>query len=52
VDDIASALQQMIDQPELRERSIELGLERAKLFTWDKAARELLAIYDRVAQQG
>ncbi len=50
VDDIARALQQMIDQPELRERSIGLGLERAKLFTWDKAARELLAIYDRVGR--
>ena len=48
VDDIARALQQMIDQPELRERSIELGLERAKLFTWDKAARELLAIYEQL----
>ena len=51
VDDIARALQQMIEQPELRARSIGLGLERAKLFTWDKAARELLAIYDRVARR-
>ena len=50
VDDIARALQQMIDRPELRERSIGLGLERAKLFTWDKAARELLAIYDQIAR--
>jgi len=49
VDDIAHALRQMIDQPELRERSIGLGLERAKMFTWDKAARELLGIYDQVA---
>ncbi|CAG0934668.1 mannosyl-N-acetyl-alpha-D-glucosaminyl-diphospho-ditrans,octacis-undecaprenol 3-alpha-mannosyltransferase / alpha-1,3-rhamnosyltransferase [Thermoflexales bacterium] len=49
VADIAHALQQMIEQPDLRARSIELGLERAKLFTWDKAARELLAIYDHVA---
>jgi len=48
VDDIARALRQMIDQPDLRERSIGLGLERAKLFTWDKAARELLAIYDQL----
>ena len=51
VDDIARALRQMIEQPELRERSIGLGLERAKLFTWDKAARELLSIYDRVVQR-
>ena len=48
VDDITRALRQMIDQPELRERSIGLGLERARLFTWEKAAQELLAIYDRI----
>ena len=48
VDDIVRALRQMFDQPELRERSIGRGLERAQLFTWDKAARELLAIYDRI----
>lgn len=52
VDDIARALQQMIDRPELRERSIGPGLERAKSFTWEKAARELLAIYDQVAHSG
>jgi glycosyltransferase involved in cell wall biosynthesis len=52
VDNIAHALRQMIDQPELRTRSIGLGLEHAKLFTWDKAARELLTIYDRIALKG
>jgi glycosyltransferase involved in cell wall biosynthesis len=50
VDDIARALRQMIDRPELRARSIGMGVERAKLFTWDKAARELLTIYDQVAR--
>jgi glycosyltransferase involved in cell wall biosynthesis len=52
VDDIAHAMQQMIDQPELRERAIGLGVERAKLFTWDKAAQQLLAIYEQVAKRG
>jgi glycosyltransferase involved in cell wall biosynthesis len=52
VDDIARTLQQMIDQPELRERSIGAGLERAKTFTWDKAARELLSIYDQITLKG
>jgi glycosyltransferase involved in cell wall biosynthesis len=50
VDDIAQALTRMMSTPELRQRSIGLGLERAQLFTWDKAARELLAIYEQVAQ--
>jgi glycosyltransferase involved in cell wall biosynthesis len=49
VDEIAYALHQMIEQPELSARSIELGLERAQLFTWEKAARDLLAIYDLIA---
>jgi glycosyltransferase involved in cell wall biosynthesis len=52
VGNITHAVQQMIEQPELRTRSIGLGLERAKLFTWDKAARELLTIYDRIALKG
>ena len=49
VDEIASALQQMIAHPELREKSIGLGLERAQLFTWEKAARKLLTVYDRIS---
>jgi glycosyltransferase involved in cell wall biosynthesis len=48
VDAIAHALREMIDRLELRERSIGLGLERARLFTWEKAARELLAIYEQL----
>jgi glycosyltransferase involved in cell wall biosynthesis len=49
-DAITRALREMIERPELRKRSIEMGLERAKSFTWDKAARELLAIYDCVVR--
>jgi glycosyltransferase involved in cell wall biosynthesis len=52
VDDIARALQQLIDQPALREKSIGLGLERAQAFTWGQAARDLLAIYNQVARRG
>ena len=48
VDDITHALMRMMGEPELRERSIGMGLERAKLFTWDKAAKELLTIYDQL----
>ncbi len=45
---IAHALRDMIQQPELRARSIASGLERSKLFTWENAAQELLAIYDHL----
>ena len=48
VDAIAQALQQMLTLPDLRERSIAAGSERARSFTWDKAACQLLALYDRI----
>lgn len=43
---ITRALRAMIDQSELRATTIAAGLERARLFTWEKAASQLLAIYD------
>jgi glycosyltransferase involved in cell wall biosynthesis len=43
---IARALDQMLTQSDLRAASIAAGIERARTFTWEKAARELLAIYD------
>jgi glycosyltransferase involved in cell wall biosynthesis len=47
-DAIAQALRQMIDRPDLRSASMAAGLDRARTFTWDKAAGELLAIYDKL----
>jgi glycosyltransferase involved in cell wall biosynthesis len=49
VDAIAGALQAMIGQSDLRDRARAAGIERAHLFTWEKAAQELLSIYDRLA---
>ncbi len=48
VDAMAKAMKTMLSQPVLRDRSIGQGAERSKIFTWEKAARELLAIYDRL----
>jgi glycosyltransferase involved in cell wall biosynthesis len=48
VDAIARAMQQMIDQSELRDRSRAAGIDRARRFTWTSAARELLSIYERL----
>jgi glycosyltransferase involved in cell wall biosynthesis len=48
VNAIARALDQLLAQPDLRAASIAAGLERARTFTWEKAARELLVIYDRM----
>ena len=49
---ITHALQTMLTQPDLRATSIAAGLERARLFTWEKAARELLLIYDEMKDEG
>jgi glycosyltransferase involved in cell wall biosynthesis len=43
---ITQALRAMLDQSALRATSIAAGRDRARTFTWDKAARELLSIYD------
>lgn len=48
---IAHALTTMLAPSDLRERSIAGGVDRARLFTWERAARELLAIYARFAPQ-
>ena len=49
VDAIANALKMMLTQSDLRDRSMVAGLDRARRFTWEQAARELLVIYDRIA---
>ena len=51
VNAIADALQQTLTQSDLRQRMIAAGLERAKMFTWEKSAQQLLAIYDQLLKQ-
>jgi glycosyltransferase involved in cell wall biosynthesis len=50
VDAIANGLTTMLTSPELGARSIAAGIDRARTFTWEKAARELLSIYDQVGR--
>ena len=45
VDALTDALRRLLDEPTLRERLIAGGLERAREFTWDRAAQELKNIY-------
>jgi len=49
VEDIARALGRVLTDEGLRRRMIERGLARAREFTWERAARLLLAEYKRVA---
>ncbi len=48
VDAIANAMAAMLTSSELRDRSIAAGIDRARSFTWEKAARELLSLYDQI----
>lgn len=44
VADIKNGLQQLLDQPNLREQFIKKGLDRAKQFTWDHTAGVLATL--------
>ncbi|MFX0197455.1 MAG: glycosyltransferase family 4 protein [Candidatus Hodarchaeota archaeon] len=46
--ELRDAMLQLLDDEKLRGEMSEKGLERAKLFSWDKCAQETLAIYEKV----
>lgn len=48
VDEIARGMEQLAIDPVLRSKLIAAGLERCKLFTWDKTAREVWLSLDTV----
>jgi len=45
VDQMTVAMWRILDDTELRTSLIDKGLKRAACFSWDKAARETLALY-------
>lgn len=50
VDNIANAIYNVLADNGLRKDLIHKGLERAKQFTWEKTARETLAVYKGLVQ--
>jgi len=52
VDEIASAIQNVITDSDLRAQLRFKGLERAKLFDWQETARQTLEIYKKAARIG
>ncbi|GAB4332564.1 MAG: glycosyltransferase family 1 protein [Desulfobulbaceae bacterium] len=46
VEAIAGAIEQVLGDADLRRRMREKGLERAKIFSWEKCARETLEIFE------
>lgn len=49
VDEIAAAMREVLLDPALRARMRARGIERAKDFGWEKCAREILALFDRLS---
>ncbi|WP_296258795.1 MULTISPECIES: glycosyltransferase family 4 protein [unclassified Pseudomonas] len=48
VDSINAAMQALLDEPALREEKIELGLARARQYTWHECARQTVEVYRKV----
>lgn len=44
----AAAVASILDDEGLRSRAVTLGLERARHFSWDKTANEVVSVYERV----
>ncbi len=44
---IANAMLDLIEKPEVRNKLINQGLSRVKLFTWEKCAQETIQIYKK-----
>ncbi len=45
---IAAAMRRVLEDPALAEELRQKGLTRAKLFTWEKTARQTIAVYEKV----
>ena len=50
VEELAQAMQRLLENEELRAEMRERGLRRARRFTWRKAAEKLLAAYETTLQ--
>jgi alpha-1,3-rhamnosyl/mannosyltransferase len=46
VDELAAAIQRVLDAPALRADLRERGLQRAQAFSWEQTARQTLAVYE------
>lgn len=51
VDDIAEKIKILSQNNELKQELSRKGIERAKLFSWEKAAKSMLEIFNKVAKE-
>jgi glycosyltransferase involved in cell wall biosynthesis len=47
-DDLAQGIRQVFSDNDLRQNLIKKGLERVKLFTWERCAREILKVFEEL----
>lgn len=52
VDDIANKMKTLLEDEEVRNKLVEKGYQQAKKFSWEKTARETLAVLEEVAHEG
>ena len=45
---LAGAIEKVLTDKSLRDELIEKGHERAKIFSWEKAAKETLAVFNSI----
>jgi glycosyltransferase involved in cell wall biosynthesis len=50
--DLAEGMARLVEDEELRRRLVARGLERAAQFSWERCARETLAVLEEVAAHG
>lgn len=50
VDGLAKAMRDVLNNEGLREDIIKKGLERAKMFSWEKCAKEVLEVYEEMGR--
>lgn len=47
---MAEAMERLALEPGLREELVRRGLERVKVYSWDRSARETLEVYERIIE--
>lgn len=50
VDGLAKAMHEVLNNDGLKEDMIKKGLERAKMFSWEKCAKEVLEVYEELGR--
>lgn len=51
VPDIATAIEALLHTPELQQRLVHAGVERAKTFTWANSAQNMLHVFEAIGRE-